>query len=136
MHDQAQVPAVRRLYMTATARVWEAKGERPTLVASMDADSPVFGPVAYKLNRSEAIQLGLVAPYQVLCLDIRDPDLYAALTTEATGSDAVRGARLAPCHGPVGLEVVALTNTDDVDGLQRHEPMDFQRLRRGQRQVA
>ncbi|MGY4983736.1 Helicase associated domain protein [Streptomyces sp. 900105755] len=97
VHDQAQVPAVRRLYMTATARVWEAGGggERPRLVASMDEDSPVFGPVAYKLKLSEAIRLGLVAPYQVLCLDIRDPDLYAALTTEVTGSDAVRGARLA-----------------------------------------
>ncbi|GGN45753.1 Helicase associated domain protein [Streptomyces fuscichromogenes] len=95
VHDQTQVPAVRRLYMTATARIWEAEGERPRLVASMDDDSAVFGPVAYKLRLSEAIRLGLVAPYQVLCLDIRDPGLYAALTTEATNSDAVRGARLA-----------------------------------------
>ncbi|MEV7394886.1 Helicase associated domain protein [Streptomyces sp. NPDC091215] len=97
VHDQTQIPAVRRLYMTATARVWEADGdgERPRLVASMDDDSEVFGPVAYKLKLSEAIRMGLVAPYQVLCLDIRDPGLYAAMTTEATGSDAVRGARLA-----------------------------------------
>ncbi|MEU3792592.1 Helicase associated domain protein [Streptomyces fructofermentans] len=95
VHDQAQIPAERRLYMTATARVWEAEGERPRLVASMEHGSPVFGPVAYKLTLSEAIGRGIVAPYQVLCLDIRDPDLYAALTTEATGSDAVRGARLA-----------------------------------------
>ncbi|MBV1940882.1 Helicase associated domain protein [Streptomyces sp. BV286] len=95
VHDQAQLPAERRLYMTATARVWEAEGERPRLVASMEDGSPVFGPVAYKLTLSEAIGRGIVAPYQVLCLDIRDPDLYAALSTEATGSDAVRGARLA-----------------------------------------
>ncbi|MFE1292182.1 Helicase associated domain protein [Streptomyces sp. NPDC058751] len=95
VHDQTQVPAVRRLYMTATARVWEAEGDRPRLVASMDEDSPVFGPVAYRLKLSEAIRLGLVAPYQVLCLDIRDPALYAAMSTEASGSDIVRGARLA-----------------------------------------
>ncbi|MEU8757370.1 Helicase associated domain protein [Streptomyces chartreusis] len=95
VHDQAQLPAECRLYMTATARVWEAEGERPRLVASMEDGSPVFGPVAYKLTLSEAIGRGIVAPYQVLCLDIRDPDLYAALTAEATGSDAVRGARLA-----------------------------------------
>ncbi|MGQ4347504.1 Helicase associated domain protein [Streptomyces sp. SAS_275] len=61
----------------------------------MEEDSPVFGPVAYKLRLREAIRLGLVAPYQVVCLDIRDPDLYAALTSEDTGSAAVRGARLA-----------------------------------------
>ncbi|MFJ2239758.1 Helicase associated domain protein [Streptomyces sp. NPDC087859] len=97
VHDQAQLPAERRLYMTATPRVWEAEGagERPRLVASMEDGSPVFGPVAYKLTLSEAIGRGIVAPYQVLCLDIRDPDLYAALSGEDTGSDAVRGARLA-----------------------------------------
>lgn len=95
VHDQARLPAERRLYMTATARVWEAEGERPRLVASMEDGSPVFGPVAYKLTLSEAISRGIVAPYQVLCLDIRDPDLYDALTSEDTGSDAVRGARLA-----------------------------------------
>ncbi|MFJ4940965.1 Helicase associated domain protein [Streptomyces pseudovenezuelae] len=95
VHDQAQLPAERRLYMTATPRVWEAEDERPRMVASMEDGSPVFGPVAYKLTLSEAIGRGIVAPYQVLCLDIRDPDLYEALTTEATGSDAVRGARLA-----------------------------------------
>ncbi|MDX3763465.1 DEAD/DEAH box helicase [Streptomyces sp. AK02-04a] len=95
VHDQQLIPAVRRLYMTATARIWEAEGDTPRLVASMDEDSPVFGPVAYKLRLTEAVRLGLVAPYQVLCLDIRDPELYAALTSEDTGSPAVRGARLA-----------------------------------------
>ncbi|MGW1044764.1 Helicase associated domain protein [Streptomyces sp. NPDC002547] len=95
VHDQEKVPAVRRLYMTATARIWEAEGEVPRLIASMDEDSPVFGPVAYKLKLSEAIRRGLVAPYQVVCLDIRDPELYQALSQGALASDAVRGARLA-----------------------------------------
>ncbi|MEU6603245.1 DEAD/DEAH box helicase [Streptomyces flaveolus] len=95
VHHQARIPAVRRLYMTATPRVWEAEGEQPRLVASMDEDSPVFGPVAYELKLSEAIRRGVVAPYQVVCLDIRDPDLYAALAEEAAGADRVRGARLA-----------------------------------------
>ncbi|MEU5092926.1 Helicase associated domain protein [Streptomyces sp. NPDC021356] len=94
VHDQAQIPAVRRLYMTATARVWEAEGQAPRLVASMDEDSPVFGPVAYKLKLSDAIRMGLVAPYQVLCLDIRDPQVWAALQAGDAASDAVRGARL------------------------------------------
>ncbi|WP_233359519.1 DEAD/DEAH box helicase family protein [Streptomyces sp. GMY02] len=83
VHDQSQLPAVRRLYMTATARIWEAEGDTPRMVASMDEDSPVFGPVAYKLRLSEAIRLGLIAPYQVLCLDIRDPELWAALTSSS-----------------------------------------------------
>ncbi|WP_398692262.1 Helicase associated domain protein [Streptomyces atratus] len=98
VHDQARIPAVRRLYMTATARIWEAPdsaGGEPRLVASMDPDSPVFGPVAYKLSLSEAIRRGIVAPYQVLCLDIRDPEVYAALADGGLGTGASRGARLA-----------------------------------------
>ncbi|WP_425587306.1 Helicase associated domain protein [Streptomyces mexicanus] len=95
VHDQARVPAERRLYMTATPRVWEAEGDTSRLVASMDEDSPVFGPVAYKLKLSEAVRRGLVAPYQVVCLDIRDRELFAALERESAASDAVRGARLA-----------------------------------------
>ncbi|MFF8919522.1 Helicase associated domain protein [Streptomyces sp. NPDC015032] len=98
VHDQGRVPAERRLYMTATARIWEAPdsaGGVPRLVASMDPDSPVFGPVAYKLSLSEAIRRGIVAPYQVLCLDIRDPEVYAALADGGLGTGASRGARLA-----------------------------------------
>ncbi|WP_323185136.1 Helicase associated domain protein [Streptomyces sp. NBC_00305] len=95
VHDQERIPAVRRLYMTATARVWEAEGGVPRLIASMDEDSPVFGPVAYKLKLSEAIRRGVVAPYQVLCLDIRDPELHTAILDGGLGSGAARGARMA-----------------------------------------
>ncbi|MEU3657995.1 Helicase associated domain protein [Streptomyces sp. NPDC032161] len=40
VHDQNRIPAVRRLYMTATPRVWEAEDGEQRLVASMDPDSP------------------------------------------------------------------------------------------------
>ncbi|MER7204997.1 helicase [Streptomyces sp. CB01635] len=95
VHDQRQIPAQRRLYMTATPRVWEAGGEMPGMVASMDRDSELFGPVAYELKLSEAIRRGIVAPYQVVCVDIRDEDVHQALQGEPLGSDHVRGARLA-----------------------------------------
>ncbi|MGW2080587.1 Helicase associated domain protein [Streptomyces sp. NPDC001939] len=95
VHDQEQIPARRRLYMTATPRVWEAGGETPRMVASMDRDSEVFGPVAFELKLSEAIRRGIVAPYQVVCLDIRDEDVYRALQDAPLGADHVRGARLA-----------------------------------------
>ncbi|MCF3105331.1 Helicase associated domain protein [Streptomyces roseoverticillatus] len=99
VHDQGKIPAARRLYMTATARIWQATGssrdEEPRLIASMNPDSPLFGPVAFKLTLSDAISRGLVAPYQVVCVDITDPELHQAQQTAGPGSDAVRGARLA-----------------------------------------
>ncbi|MFB8039074.1 Helicase associated domain protein [Streptomyces sp. NPDC056004] len=102
VHDQVRIPATRRLYMTATARIWEAPehaqgGESgaPRLIASMDPGSRVFGPVAYKLTLSQAVSRGLVAPYQVVCVDISDPEFHQLRQEAGYGSDAARGARLA-----------------------------------------
>ncbi|WP_331737248.1 Helicase associated domain protein [Streptomyces sp. NBC_00019] len=102
VHDQQKIPAARRLYMTATPRVWEAGEARlvPRLVASMSENSPVFGPVAYKLTLSEAIGRGLIAPYQVVCVDIRDPE-YGRREQLGSGTERVRGARLAALQAGV-----------------------------------
>ncbi|MFI0241748.1 Helicase associated domain protein [Streptomyces sp. NPDC016845] len=105
VHDQQRIPAARRVYMTATPRVWQAAGNGPggasaRLVASMSEDSPVFGPVAYRLTLSEAIGRGLVAPYQVVCVDIRDPE-YGHRARLGTGTERVRGARLAALQAGV-----------------------------------
>ncbi|MET8831987.1 Helicase associated domain protein [Streptomyces sp. NPDC004610] len=100
VHDDGRVPALRRLYMTATPRLWEVPDrEGPErggeLVASMD-DEAVFGPVVYRLLLSEAIERGLIARYQVVCVDIADPGLPVVELVGGAGRTArVRGARLA-----------------------------------------
>ncbi|MGC9479533.1 Helicase associated domain protein [Streptomyces sp. WG4] len=102
VHDNARIPALRRLYMTATPRLWqlgddEAAGAPGELVASMDNDPDgPFGSRAFTLTLSEAIDRGICAPYQVVCVDITDTQLQAAQLLGAEGrSDEVRGARLA-----------------------------------------
>ncbi|MER6470914.1 DEAD/DEAH box helicase [Streptomyces collinus] len=104
VHDNTRIPALRRLYMTATPRLWQldedtgtAPGAPGELVASMEdsPDSP-FGSRCYTLTLSEAIDRGICAPYQVMCLDITDSQLQAAqLLGVESRSDQVRGARLA-----------------------------------------
>lgn len=90
VHDDAEVPADRRLYLTATPRVAdpgvpltppaEADGPsgEPALVASMD-DERVFGPVVYRLTLAEAIGRGLLARYQIVVLEIRDQALAVGM---------------------------------------------------------
>ncbi|WP_344543941.1 DEAD/DEAH box helicase [Streptomyces levis] len=103
VHDNTRIPALRRLYMTATSRLWqldedqEQQGAPGELVASMEDDPEgPFGARCYTLTLSEAIDRGICAPYQVVCLDITDTHLQAAQLLGAEGrSDKVRGARLA-----------------------------------------
>ncbi|MFJ9836449.1 Helicase associated domain protein [Streptomyces sp. NPDC101169] len=104
VHDNTRIPALRRLYMTATPRLWQldedtetAPGAPGELVASME-DSPEspFGSRCYTLTLAEAIDRGICAPYQVVCVDITDTHLQAAQLLGVEGrSDEVRGARLA-----------------------------------------
>ncbi|MFV5997736.1 Helicase associated domain protein [Streptomyces sp. NPDC056231] len=102
VHDNTRIPALRRLYMTATPRLWQLgdedqDGAPGELVASMedDPDGP-FGSRAFTLTLSAAIDRGICSPYQVVCVDVTDTQLQAAqlLGAEAR-SEAVRGARLA-----------------------------------------
>ncbi|MEU1660940.1 Helicase associated domain protein [Streptomyces griseofuscus] len=101
VHDNTRIPSLRRLYMTATPRLWQldedAEGAPGELVASMedDPDGP-FGARCFTLTLSEAIDRGICAPYQVVCVDITDTQLQAAQLLGVGGrSDEVRGARLA-----------------------------------------
>lgn len=118
VHDNTRIPSLRRLYMTATPRLWQldedSQGAPGELVASMedDPDSP-FGSRAYTLTLSEAIDRGICAPYQVVCVDITDTQLQAAQLLGAEGrSDQVRGARLASLQ-------TALLKASSEEGFRR-----------------
>ncbi|MGX1508711.1 UNVERIFIED_CONTAM: superfamily II DNA or RNA helicase [Streptomyces graminofaciens] len=102
VHDNQKIPSLRRLYMTATPRLWQLGDEDEAgapgeLVASMEDDpNGPFGSRAYTLTLSEAIDRGICAPYQVVCVDIADTQLQAAQLLGTEGrTDEVRGARLA-----------------------------------------
>ncbi|MER7048340.1 DEAD/DEAH box helicase [Streptomyces jumonjinensis] len=119
VHDNQKIPSLRRLYMTATPRLWQLGNEDEAgapgeLVASMedDPDGP-FGSRAFTLTLSEAIDRGICAPYQVVCVDITDTALQAAQLLGAEGrSDEVRGARLAALQ-------TALLKASSEEGFRR-----------------
>ncbi|MER5974517.1 Helicase associated domain protein [Streptomyces sp. NPDC002055] len=114
VHDQERIPAARRLYMTATPRLWApavtpargSGGPGPEgagsgfedgsgalggrLVASMD-DVELYGPVLYELGLMESVERGILASFEVDVLEIRDPEALG----EDVGSEEQRGRRLA-----------------------------------------
>ncbi|MFK0195876.1 Helicase associated domain protein [Kitasatospora sp. NPDC090308] len=127
VHHQSEIPSARRLYMTATPRIWlppknrqqaddrrivasgvegpaedtledgevngsgdldgsgdgdvdGGGGERrkayqplpQELAVSMD-DQRIYGPQIFTLGLAEAVEKGLVAPFEVIVLELRDP---------------------------------------------------------------
>ncbi|MFI6587427.1 Helicase associated domain protein [Embleya sp. NPDC050493] len=157
IHDNRRLPAARRLYLTATPRIWEPSvgsayaaliTEPPVpeldppddenddvdawdeadleladeleedehqprtayqplpagLAASMD-DHRLYGRVAFNLPLGTAVTRGLVAPFRIFVVEIRDEEVQAAAaqsgsklnkhTTEPEAKEAYRGKRLA-----------------------------------------
>ncbi|MET8732177.1 Helicase associated domain protein [Streptomyces parvus] len=125
VHHQDRIPAARRLYMTATPRLWEA-GPRTTeeetdggqpgaadapdggevlggrLVASMD-DVDLYGPVLHETGLMESVERGILARFEVDVLEIRDPSPLA----EDASMEERRGRRLA------ALQAALLKHADE-----------------------
>ena len=85
--DNEQIPAVKRLFMTATPRIFHAAFQKKASdsgveVVSMD-DEVVFGPVLHKLSFGEAIEQDLLTDYQVVVVGI-DNSSYAGMINKRT----------------------------------------------------
>ncbi|MFE9769556.1 Helicase associated domain protein [Streptomyces sp. NPDC005808] len=107
VHHDREIPAERRLYMTATPRVWKPEDptaqrrrrrspepdEKPEPLASMD-DASIYGPVVYNLGLADAIDRGILADYRIVAPVITDDDLRDILTTDDI-SRRPNGLRLA-----------------------------------------
>ncbi|PJE98135.1 helicase [Streptomyces carminius] len=104
-HDHA-VPADRRLYLTATPRIWttdphyaetltDADGDL-YLAASMD-DEDTFGQTVYSMQLSQAIAEGLARDYRIVLVAVDHPTLRTQLrrTRNATRHDTVALTSLA-----------------------------------------
>ena len=74
VHDNGYLRAAKRLYMTATPRIYDdtskAKaGDANAVLASMD-DEAVYGPELHRLGFGEAVAADLLADYKVLVLAV------------------------------------------------------------------
>ncbi|MCF4139889.1 DEAD/DEAH box helicase [Streptomyces sp. Tue 6430] len=80
VHDNGVIRAARRLYMTATPRIYnedtkaDAK-DASAVLASMD-DESLYGPEFHRLGFGKAVEQGLLTDYRVLILTV-DQDVVA-----------------------------------------------------------
>ncbi|MFC9679431.1 Helicase associated domain protein [Streptomyces sp. NPDC056948] len=111
IHDDHAIPARRRLYMTATPRIFTAGLWDGAPTATMDRRD-IFGPVVYRLGMAEAIERGLLADYQVVMPVVGDKQLRSILTRKPHLDPQNGGLRAA------ALQVAVLRAITDHD-LQR-----------------
>ncbi|MGP3953501.1 Helicase associated domain protein [Streptomyces sp. 7N604] len=94
VHDNTRIVADRRLYLTATPKIWAVSEGRAggdgRLVVSMD-DEAVYGKSAFTFGLVEAVERGTLARFEVDVLEISDPEPPGADADD----EAVRGRRLA-----------------------------------------
>lgn len=101
VHFDENVRAKKRLYMTATPRIYgetaKRKGaEEDYTIASMD-DESIYGPTAYQIKFGEAVEKKLLTDYKVLVLTVQE--------------DAI-GDRLPSLEGDQGVNAVTLEPSD------------------------
>ena len=90
VHDEDYIRADKRLYMTATPRLFDdsIKGkatEHSAELASMD-DEAIYGPEFHRLGFGEAVEKGLLTDYKVLVMTV-DEDVAAEALASAPSPD-------------------------------------------------
>lgn len=86
VHDADYLHAARRLYMTATPRIFDesvkAKADEHSAVLTSMDDEAVYGPEFHRLSFGEAVERGLLTDYKVLVLTVDEKMVAAPLQAQ------------------------------------------------------
>lgn len=105
IHDNSIVQATKRLYMTATPRLYgdklvKAAREESYIISSMD-DVAVFGPEFFHLSFGQAVDEGLLTDYKVIALKVSEDwvsaDFQKAMDLEEGGFKIPEVAKIIGC---------------------------------------
>lgn len=92
VHDGSFLKAKKRLYMTATPRLYsdDAKSkaaEAEAMLCSMD-DPKMYGTEIYRIGFGEAVEHNLLTDYKVLILTLSDKDVPLSLQNSLAGQES------------------------------------------------
>ncbi|PLS23794.1 DEAD/DEAH box helicase [Bifidobacterium imperatoris] len=92
IHDADFIHSTKRLYMTATPRIFgegaknKAK-EGAIEIASMD-DEQVYGRIAYRLSFGKAVALGLLTDYKIVVMQVAESMMGSAMQKQYSAKDS------------------------------------------------
>ncbi|OOG60064.1 type ISP restriction/modification enzyme [Rhodanobacter sp. C03] len=127
VHDAAFIQAARRLYMTATPRIYgenaKASAQKDNVaLCSMD-DEALFGKQLYALTFSEAVKRGLLVDYKVIVLAVEESHINRRLQKLLAGDDNELkmddAARIVGCWKALSKQGLTNDLGDDHHPMQR-----------------
>lgn len=124
IHDSGFILGKKRLYMTATPRIFsddvKSNASEFTLF-SMD-DEKLFGETLYTINFSEAVKLGLLVDYKVIVLTVDSDtiiDKIGATITENADIVVDDAARIVGCWKALSKQGIHADVDEDTAPMQR-----------------
>lgn len=135
IHDNHYIKADKRLYMTATPRLYgdsakKKAEEKDIILCSMD-DEALYGKEIYRIGFGRAVELGALSDYKVLVLTLRDDtplptDVLSAIQDENQEINTDDAVKLVGCINALSKRVVP--NPDlvkNVDPPLMHKAVAF-----------
>ena len=110
VHHNTFIAGKKRLYMTATPRIYGDRARRKAndaqlVLASMDNER-LYGPEFHRLGFGQAVELGILTPYKVVIFNVDQEqvgvDLDALLSDSKSGVNMDNGARMVGCWNGLG----------------------------------
>ncbi|MBO1269181.1 type ISP restriction/modification enzyme [Arthrobacter cavernae] len=91
VHDNSKIAGAKRLYMTATPRLFNddtknAALEKDAILCSMD-DVELYGPVFYRIGFGEAVTKKLLSDYKVLVLGVDESQVVSSFQDQLSDSN-------------------------------------------------
>lgn len=118
VHDNAYIRADKRLYMTATPRIFQPNvkniaKEKDAVLTSMD-DKEIFGPVFHRLGFGEAVSLGLLTDYKVVVLSVPEEQVAQIYQQSAQAGELPLPdtAKLAGCWNALAKRKSSFTDIE------------------------
>lgn len=130
VHDNDIIKAKKRLYMTATPRLYDENSKskaalNDAVICSMD-DTDIYGEEIYRIGFGEAVQRDLLTDYKVLILTMSEKDVPVSVqnmisdeNSEITSDDA---SKLIGCINAMSKQVLGdegLIKSSDPDPMKR-----------------
>jgi predicted helicase len=127
VHDSDYIRAAKRLYMTATPRIYgdtaKASAERDNVaLCSMDNEA-LYGPELFVITFSEAVKRGLLVDYKVIVLSVEETHvsrrLQALLADENNQLKVDDAAKIIGCWKALAKQGLAEELNGDPEAMKR-----------------